>query len=410
MVLTSVPKGMRTVLFDGKDAPFDRKDPRLRPVPFAVGKPVFEEVVAVHAQVTSIIFSDAVTVTFDDPKPASKSQEKLKAGRDTQHVGAKAPEATAGQHFDPDLCPPSVELIEACEQGDVDAAAALLDRLEVDGDAAAAAPQPAPAAGVLPVSGGAPAVAPGATATGWTAEEVLNHPDGFERLMTPLHVAAAGGHVAVLNLLLQRGANPLAEDVRGRVPYLLASNKDTRDAFRRARAGLPERWDWDAARVPEPLTEVVPGSHSVFTGAGGGFARCGVTQMLFCSAGCPCLSRPKPTETVSIRKANPILSRGWIAVVKREAEVLAADEMSGFCADACLCRNSSSGRKKSRKKRRRRRSGGRSCARKPKRTGRKKRPDSGRYEALEFRTRCVCRAAPGVGKLVTLNFKEDLSC
>ncbi|CAN0587331.1 unnamed protein product, partial [Ectocarpus sp. 12 AP-2014] len=73
--------------------------------------------------------------------------------------------------------------------------------------------------------------------------------------MTPLHVAAAGGHVAVLGMLLERGASPLAEDVRGRVPYLLAPNKDIRDAFRRARAGQPERWDWDAARVPEPLTE-----------------------------------------------------------------------------------------------------------------------------------------------------------
>lgn len=261
VVLTSVPKGMRTVLFDGKDAPFDRKDPRLRPVPFAVGKPVFEEAVAVHTRVTSIIFSDAATVTFDDPKPASKTQEKSKAGKATQNVNAKESEAAAGpavtQHFDAEPCPPSVELIEACENGDADAAAALLDRLELSSDAAAA-----------PISGGAPAVAPGATATGWTPEEVLNHPDGFERLMTPLHVAAAGGHVTVLGLLLQRGANPLAEDVRGRVPYLLASNKDTRDAFRRARAGLPERWDWDAARVPEPLTEVIPISSHIH-GRGG---------------------------------------------------------------------------------------------------------------------------------------------
>lgn len=249
---------MRTVLFDGKDAPFDRKDPRLRPVPFAVGKPVFEEVVAVHTRVTSIIFCDAATVTFDDPRASGKSQEKSKAGKGAHNVNATVSEAAAGpvvtQHFDAEPCPPSIELIETCERGDVDAAVALLDLLELNVDAAAA---PAPPVGVLPSSGGVPAVAPGATATGWTTEEVLDHPDGFERLMTPLHVAAAGGHVAVLGLLLQRGANPLAEDVRGRVPYLLASNKDTRDAFRRARAGFPERWDWDAARVPEPLTEVI---------------------------------------------------------------------------------------------------------------------------------------------------------
>lgn len=325
VVLTSVPKGMRTVLFDGKDAPFDRKDPRLRPVPFAVGKPIFEEVVAVHTRVTSIVFSDASTVTFDDPKPASISQDTSKAGTGAQGVNAKVSEAVAGlvaaQPFNAEPCPPSIELVEACERGDVDAAAALLDRLELNGEAAAAAP-PAPPVGVLPGSGGAPAGMPGATATGWTAEEVLNHPDGFERLMTPLHVAAAGGHVAVLGLLMQRGANPLAEDVRGRVPYLLASNKETRDAFRRARAGLPERWDWDAARVPEPLTEVIPSRQKL--GAGGDFVRCGgIRPAVVCLAGRPCLSRPKSSEIVLARKVQPHLERDLLFSYVRQASVLA---------------------------------------------------------------------------------------
>lgn len=263
---------MRAVLFDGKDAPFDRKDPRLRPVPFAVGKPVFEEVVAVHTRVTSIMFSDAATVTFEEPRPAGNNnkQEKSSVSKEsaknkaaaTAVNGDVAGQDVAPQAFEGQPCPPSVELIEACERGDMDAAVALLERLELNGDAPAPAaappsPPPAPAAGGdIPGSGGGAAVMPGATATGWTTGEVLNHPDGLERLMTPLHVAAAKGHADVLLMLLQRGANPLAEDVRGRVPYLLASNKDTRDAFRRARAGLPDRWNWDAARVPEPLTEV----------------------------------------------------------------------------------------------------------------------------------------------------------
>lgn len=255
VILTSVPKGMRAVLFDGKDAPFERKDPRLRPVPFAVGKPVFEEVVAVHSRVTSIIFSDAATVPTDD-HPAT--EEPLNDGipllRDGGSEGTRksrggaaaavvaAGPAAAQQHTEP--CPPSIELLEACERGDVNAAVELLDRLELNGGDAAA---DTAAAGSVPGVVSTPS---------WTAGEVINYPDGLERLMTPLHVTAAGGHVAVLGALLERGANPLAEDVRGRVPYLLAANKDTRDAFRRARAGQPGRWDWDVARVPEPLTEV----------------------------------------------------------------------------------------------------------------------------------------------------------
>lgn len=280
---------MRTVLFDGKDAPFDRKDPRLRPIPFAVGKPVFEEVVAVHARVTSVIFSDAAvaaaatdtTSTSNDPAAeknnaatlqgggASASSTKQAANKKETAAAAAAggakvgPDSQAAEAAEP--CPPSTELIEACERGDVDAAIALLDRLDVNDDGPApdstgsgGGTAAAVAAPPLPPPPGA-AINQGAVqgaSSGWTAREVIDHPDGLERLMTPLHVAAAGGHVAVLGALLERGADPLAEDVRGRVPYLLAANKDTRDAFRRARAGQPERWDWDAARVPEPLTEV----------------------------------------------------------------------------------------------------------------------------------------------------------
>lgn len=257
MVLTSVPKGMRNVLFDGKDAPFDRKDPRLRPIPFAVGKPVFEEVVAVHTRVTSVVFSDAAAVSGDDhiankeSAPADKgvpgvvaeggaTKQSAKGAAAAAAGGVKGPASAEKHAVEAEPCPPSKEFIEACEGGDVDAAAALLDRLGLNTD---------PTVGVAG-NGGA------AVGVGWTAGEVIDYPDGLERLMTPLHVAAASGHVAVLGMLMERGANPLAEDVRGRVPYLLAANKDTRDVFRRARAAQPGRWDWDAARVPEPLTEV----------------------------------------------------------------------------------------------------------------------------------------------------------
>lgn len=289
VILTSVPKGMRAILFDGKDAPFDRKDPRLRPVPFAVGKPVFEEVVAVHSRVTSIVFSDASTVRADDNAASAEPpnaddggvpllRDRGREGAKTNRGGAPAaardsaagPAAAQQPTVDAEPCPPSVELLEACERGDLDAAVTLLDRLDLNGVGAAD-----PAADTANGS-----IAGVVSAPSWTAEEVLNHPDGLERLMTPLHVTAAGGHVAVLGALLERGANPLAEDIRGRVPYLLAANKDTRDTFRRARAGQPGRWDWDVARVPEPLTEVCEALLRLFVSWAVAGRRCGAVWRL----------------------------------------------------------------------------------------------------------------------------------
>lgn len=211
-------------------------------------------------------------------------------------VGAAAADMVAVE-----LCPPSTTLIEACERGDVDAVVTLLDQLHLEsmatndddahdnnrnhvegtggGTVPTASPIPTAPATVVAAAAAAavagtenetrqlnsgasmppsppPPVAP--VPGGWTAGEIIDRPDGLERLMTPLHVAAAGGHAALVGMLLERGASPLAEDVRGRVPYLLAANKDTRDAFRRARGSLQpsDRWDWEAARVPEPLTDV----------------------------------------------------------------------------------------------------------------------------------------------------------
>lgn len=249
---------MRAVLFDGKDAPFDRKDPRLRSIPFAVGKPVFEEVIAIHTRVTSIVFSDVSTVDFggetaapevvDDTDRSRGAQEENTAAAAANTKGAAGLAAVSQRHaVEVEPCPPSMDLIEACDNGDVDAAVEVLNRLELNDDADTAGDSAAADSGGRVAGSGT-----------WTANDVIDRPDGLERLMTPLHVAAAGGHVSVLGALLERGANPLVEDVRGRVPYLLASNKETRDAFRRARASQPERWDWVAARVPEPLTEVRP--------------------------------------------------------------------------------------------------------------------------------------------------------
>merc|ERR1711907_154811 len=55
--------------------------------------------------------------------------------------------------------------------------------------------------------------------------------------------------------LLDGGADPTARDGKGRVPYYLCSNQKAREAFRRWRGQNEDDWDWNAASVPEGITE-----------------------------------------------------------------------------------------------------------------------------------------------------------
>ncbi|GLJ42540.1 hypothetical protein SUGI_0881970 [Cryptomeria japonica] len=71
---------------------------------------------------------------------------------------------------------------------------------------------------------------------------------------TPLHEAAKSGNTSHVLELLEQGSDPCAKDERGRTPYLLAEDKDTRNVFRRFMAAYPDKWDWHVANVPSPLT------------------------------------------------------------------------------------------------------------------------------------------------------------
>ena len=64
---------------------------------------------------------------------------------------------------------------------------------------------------------------------------VVNMVNSLEDMSTALHLAAEAGMAAVVGQLLALGASPLTKDVRGRLPYSVAKDKETRDAFRRYR-------------------------------------------------------------------------------------------------------------------------------------------------------------------------------
>lgn len=71
---------------------------------------------------------------------------------------------------------------------------------------------------------------------------------------TLLHTAAAKGCASLIPVLMLHGADPAVKNASGQTPYLVAKNKDVRDAFRRFMAEFPKGYDYEHAHVPSPLT------------------------------------------------------------------------------------------------------------------------------------------------------------
>ncbi|XP_016142783.1 ankyrin repeat and zinc finger domain-containing protein 1-like [Sinocyclocheilus grahami] len=74
---------------------------------------------------------------------------------------------------------------------------------------------------------------------------------------TLLHVASAAGQKSVISLLMDEGSDPANKDKKGQTPYGVAPEKDTRDTFRKYMAEHPHKYDYTKAQVPGPLTEEI---------------------------------------------------------------------------------------------------------------------------------------------------------
>lgn len=79
----------------------------------------------------------------------------------------------------------------------------------------------------------------------------------IHRCPTPLHLAASSNASAVvIALLTKAGADPTIPNAEQQLPFDLAGDRPTRDAFRIARHDLSESsWDWEAAHVPSALSK-----------------------------------------------------------------------------------------------------------------------------------------------------------
>ncbi|XP_033863063.3 tRNA endonuclease ANKZF1 [Acipenser ruthenus] len=72
-----------------------------------------------------------------------------------------------------------------------------------------------------------------------------------------LHVASVAGQRAVIRLLLDAGSDPACRDKKGQSPYSVSTDKDTRNEFRKYMADHPDKYDYNKAQVPGPLTSEI---------------------------------------------------------------------------------------------------------------------------------------------------------
>ncbi|XP_037136631.1 ankyrin repeat and zinc finger domain-containing protein 1 [Syngnathus acus] len=74
---------------------------------------------------------------------------------------------------------------------------------------------------------------------------------------TLLHVASVAAQKAAVRLLLDAGADPACSDKKGQTPYNVSPDKDTRNVFRKYMGEHPDKYDYNKARVPGPLTSEI---------------------------------------------------------------------------------------------------------------------------------------------------------
>lgn len=157
----------------------DRKDPRVRRVPFMTGRPTFNETRRVAGRLATVNLN--VVEEEEASRPSAEEEDELSALVDTNFIIAKrkTPAREAEEPEEPEIVVPEPALHAAARDGDAD---------------------------------------------------------------------------AVFALLVDSNADP-TEVYKGKVAYTVSKDKETRDAFRRAMARIPDAWDWmQGARVPSALT------------------------------------------------------------------------------------------------------------------------------------------------------------
>ncbi len=288
------PGGSRAVLFGGKDPLLDRSDPRLRSIPFPTKRATFHEVNRVQEVLAAVQFHGSAAEYAEEMRRQKEAKESSKA---LKEGGGKASPKKRGQQIRRSKSreaverrlPEEVQHLIGYSPEDSDSAEedimALDSFVSTTSHLAEYGNSPLPRKGKQKKNAkrSQPAVVEdssnelksrlvtacksgnekdlakimqevqdeeGEGALG----ELLNKQHGNSKL-SPLHLAAGGGHRAVVKLLLRNRADPCLRDRSKKVAYQLCPDKETRNAFRSFRAEFAEMHDWSQAQVPPPATE-----------------------------------------------------------------------------------------------------------------------------------------------------------
>jgi len=297
-IVLSVPKLMRTIILDdtqSSSSVVHKDDSRVRHVSFMVRQVTFEETKNILDKILTVQFVTKSSQVIENSDGLNANDAALNTaptnptnssimGNDEGRRKGDPPEKVLYTH-------PCPALIEACEANDVSAVVEVLKNISlrplthnphfaysssvcdhrlgepaVDSSGAEVSVVSASPPPFADESQSSPAAYNHAQkdtnehpetelAPGWNEIDLLNMPDSWEHLQTPLHIAAKNNNSALVKLLLERHANPCSRDARDRTPVHLATDKETIDAFRWYRGEHEDQWKWEASGVGTGLTK-----------------------------------------------------------------------------------------------------------------------------------------------------------
>uniref|UniRef100_A0A8C1JWI6 Ankyrin repeat and zinc finger peptidyl tRNA hydrolase 1 n=1 Tax=Cyprinus carpio TaxID=7962 RepID=A0A8C1JWI6_CYPCA len=260
-IFLRAPSYNKTIFLGGRGAPLDKKDQRVRVLPFATRRATFREI----QQVFDLLSTVHVYRKLRGEESKEESSEEEDSGmletveetlgtldlREHEvQLNKKKRRKRKEKREGKDLYRRKVKLDEsweyslrdalytACKMGDIQSLRTLLQlpedqEEEKDGEERNTKENPTSRVSCL-----------------------LNKPidsAGF----TLLHVASAAGQKSVIRLLMDEGSDPANKDKKGQTPYGVAAEKDTRNTFRKYMAEHPHKYDYTKAQVPGPLTEEI---------------------------------------------------------------------------------------------------------------------------------------------------------